>query len=404
MVVSDEKCDQRLYMREALDRCSLRGRTINLAPNLIGSLMAQVYRLLGIDKKQTMAYSSKSLGKHERFHRTMAASIRCLLLGLKDVGVEWDAVLPMVEFAYRTSVCPETSLSPMDVWLGREVRMPVNLTLNPTDVATPSSPEAYALNVRKRLKLMYEIQADQEKVARENMIEKYNEKSRPVVYVEGDLVYVNEPCLHDEKTRKLSPQWKGPFLVTEVASGHSLKLRDLITKKDLPSLTHVDRVKRCWSDPEFFLGQQPSVVAPDVPVAIVEQKGQRYLVRHQPPGSHVAAPARNKWMRLSDIPESLVEEWRRLHRKDGGARVRRLHPDGEPPPTRESVESNDRVSDNNAPLVVSYQAPPNQNSVKLVPPTKDSDVARNDVPVGIRRSPRNLPRVNYSEFDSHGFY
>ena len=109
-------------------------------------------------------------------------------------------------------------------------------------------------------------------------------------------------------------------------------------------------------------------------------------------------------MKLSDIPESLVKEWRRLHRKDGGARVRHLHPDGKPPLTHERVESNDRFSDNNAPLVVSYQAPPNQNSVKLEPPTKDSDVARNDVPVGIGRSSRNLPRVNYSEFDSHGFH
>ena len=45
----------------------------NLAPNLIGSLMTKLYSLLGIKKHQTMAFTPKALGVHERFHRTMSA-------------------------------------------------------------------------------------------------------------------------------------------------------------------------------------------------------------------------------------------------------------------------------------------------------------------------------------------
>ena len=57
----------------------------DLAPNLVGNLMAQIYWLLGIEKKQTLSYSSKCLGQHEQFDRKMAASIRCLLLDPKGV-------------------------------------------------------------------------------------------------------------------------------------------------------------------------------------------------------------------------------------------------------------------------------------------------------------------------------
>ena len=148
-----------------------------------------------------MAYSSKSLGKHERFHRTMAASIRCLLLDLKDLNAEWDTVLPMVEYAFRSSVCAETHLSPMDVWLGRETRQPVDLSINVGEAPTPAtlgSPEAYVQGIRKRLELMYAIQANQEAASREKMIEKYKQRARPAQFSKGESVYVNEPDLRDE--------------------------------------------------------------------------------------------------------------------------------------------------------------------------------------------------------------
>ena len=105
---------------------------------------------------------------------------------------------------------------------------------------------------------MYKIQADQEAASREKMIEKYNEKSRPTSLLEGDFVYINEPVPRDEKTRKLAPHWRGPFVIEEVASPHSLRLRDPTTHKELPSLIHVDRVKKCWADPETVLGLQPA--------------------------------------------------------------------------------------------------------------------------------------------------
>ena len=374
----------------------------DLAPNLIGNLMSQIYKLLGIEKKQTMAYSSKSLGKHERFHRTMAASIRCLLLDLKDQNAEWDTVLPMVEFAFRSSVSAETHMSPMDLWLGRDVRMPVDLTLNTGDATTSGSQEEYVKNVRQRLQLLYKFQADQESASREKMIQKYNERARPVTFLEGDLVFVNAPVLDEDKTKKLSPHWRGPYVVEEKCSPHSLRLRDLVTKKELPSVIHVDRVKKCWTAPEVFLEEEQAKVDPPTPDAIIDQKGQRFLVRYRaPPDSPSVGQAPTKWLKEPDIPSALMKEWRTWHRKDGKVRIRQPTERNDVPPLSSEDEETDVLPDVNHFPVITSPNVPQVDVGKRVLPKKRADVA-DDAAAGRRRSPRNLPRLNYREISEYG--
>ena len=76
----------------------------DLDANLIGSLMAQVHQLLGIKKRQTYAFLSHTVGLGERYHRTMGAPLCCLLLEFKNKDLEWDDLLPMVEFSFRCGV------------------------------------------------------------------------------------------------------------------------------------------------------------------------------------------------------------------------------------------------------------------------------------------------------------
>ena len=389
----------------------------DLAPNLVGSLMSQIYKLLGIEKKQTLSYSSKCLGQHERFHRTMSASIRCLLLDLKESNAEWDTVLPIVEFAFRTSVSAETHLSPMDVWLGRDIRMPVDMTINTPDSTSPTSSDAYVQEVRKRLELMYKIQAEQESTSRKKMIEKYNTTARPYTFLEGDLVYLNDPVLRDDKTRKLAPQWSGPFEVIEVSTPHSLKLRDLLTQKDVPNAIHIDRLKKCWSSRESFLGQ-PEKPNLSVPESILDQKGQKYLVRYSTyENDGLNSTKSDKWVKITDVPSLLLEEWRKSHRKDGEPRSRpqkhQLHQrhQRDPSPSNEDVnyDSTGNIEDstsNRKPkpnVQISKQSVQKSNIKRIVPKKALSDTVNNDLPFATRRSQRNVPRVDYREFDDHGF-
>jgi hypothetical protein len=164
----------------------------------------------------------------------------------------------------------------------------------------------------------------------------------------------------------------------------------------LPSLVHVDRVKKCWADPETILAPQPARLNTLQPLAVVEQKGARYRVQFVDIEGSMESSTR--WLRESEVPSSLLSAWRVGHRKDGGARVRRPVQQGSITtvsnrqqkvrasiPDTESATSSEEESDGPA------------FSRKRVTPPSDSS------PVPLRRSSRNVSRINYRDFDDHGF-
>ena len=367
----------------------------DLGANLVGSLMTQVYQLLGIKKRQTFAYSSKSLGLAERYHRTMGASLRSLLLEFKDKDLEWDDLLPMVELSFRCSASPTSHLSPMDLWLGRSVRMPIDLALGSPEPFSAGATDEYMQTIRRRLELMYRLHQENEAASRKEMIQRYDEKrARPCVFQKDQLVYLNNPAPLDGTPRKLAPLWIGPFEITEVTSPHSVKLRDLLTQKDLSSDVHIDRLKKCWSSRESFLHQPPvSVESPD-PECIVQQKGQgsspKFLVRFRVKSDGSRIP--DKWLRFVEVPAPLVAEWRKFHRKDGAVRKRKDSHQQDPIDLESDAESNNGVS---------CGRDARHKGRKVV--FERSQKSQKSVPSVLRRSSRNVPRVDYKEYDDDEF-
>ena len=127
------------------------------------------------------------------------------MLELQHEGIEWDRILPVVEFGLRSAVNAETNLSAMDLWLCRGIWLPVDLTIN-TPSPNPDMPDAYIQSVRKRLELMYSVHAKQEIASREKMFLHCNKTARPQSYCVFDIVLLHDPVLHDDRTRKIAPQ------------------------------------------------------------------------------------------------------------------------------------------------------------------------------------------------------
>ena len=180
-------------------------------------------------------------------------------------------------------------------------------------------------------------------------------------------------------------------MIEEVASPHSLRLRDRATQKELLSLVHVDRVKKCWADPETVLGPQRAEQNPPRPSAVVEQKGARYCVQFVV--NDESAETSTRWLRESEVPESLLSAWRVQHRKDGGARLRRpIQQDTIPSVSyfkRRGRKTSQDTSEDETDC-------PTASKKRVTP-------SANTSPVPLRRSSRNVSRVNYRELDSSGF-
>ena len=91
--------------------------------------MAEVCRLLGIQKTRTTPYNPKSDGLVERFNRTLL-DIMAKLLTPQKSHRNWDQVLPFALMAYRSAVQESTGETPNMLMLGREVNTPTEMLVD----------------------------------------------------------------------------------------------------------------------------------------------------------------------------------------------------------------------------------------------------------------------------------
>ena len=104
-------------------------------------LMAEICRLLDIDKMRTTACHPSSNGAVERFHATLNALIGRVI---QEHHFDWDSLLPCVMAAYRASHHEATKFTPNYLVLGREVRAPVDLVYDAPETPAPVSYASYA--------------------------------------------------------------------------------------------------------------------------------------------------------------------------------------------------------------------------------------------------------------------
>ena len=155
------------------------------------------------------------------------------------------------------------------------------------------------------------------------MIESYNTtRARPQNFKVGDLVYL-KAVLDPTQTRKLANIFEGPYILEELLSGHTVRLRDVKTQDLHPSIIHLDRIKLCHTPVEAFLDQAAEVCDQE---SILQQKGQgqskKYLVQFCPRKDGLRNEP--KWFKEIEISPGLVDEFYKTRRKDGSMRKRQI--------------------------------------------------------------------------------
>ena len=104
-------------------------------------LIKELCQLLKTDKTHTVPYRPQSDGHLERFNRTLLAMMSCFVNENED---NWGYILPYVMSAYRATMQEPTQCSPNFLFLGNEIRMPIDLIYgNPPQEGVPSCPKEY---------------------------------------------------------------------------------------------------------------------------------------------------------------------------------------------------------------------------------------------------------------------
>lgn len=159
-------------------------------------MLRQTCEAFGIKKTRTTAYHPQGDGLVERANRSIIQMLRTYCCSKED----WEQWLPLLLYAYRTSVHSSTKLSPFTLMFGHG---PISCSPLSQDQRAHDTSTYLELN-HKRLAEMYEIVDANQTQAGEQQKRSYdkNTKSRPPFHI-GDAVWLSVPTKH-----KLDSKWE----------------------------------------------------------------------------------------------------------------------------------------------------------------------------------------------------
>ena len=180
------------------------------------------------------AYHPQTDGQTEVVNRSLGNLLRCLV---RDHIASWDLILPMVEFAYNTSVNRSTGRSPFEVVTSIQPRLPIDLSPLPAEARPSQEAEQFAQHMKD---VHDEVR---QQIAKSNDIYKQqaDTRRRPVEFHEGDMVMVRiKPERFPTSTyKKLYPISAGPFKIMKKISSNAYVL-DLPPDMNISSTFNVE--------------------------------------------------------------------------------------------------------------------------------------------------------------------
>jgi len=203
-----------------------------------GNLMAEVCRLLDIDKMRTTAYRPNCNGVVERFHATLNSIMGRLL---DENQADWDAQLPYVMAAYRASQHEATKFTPNYLILGREVRAPVDLVYGTPEMTRPVAYATYADELDARMRQAYTLVRENLGVAAQRNKRAYDLRVHAQTYKVGEWVRYFHPRKMVNRQDKWRRKFNGPFLVVKVIGPVNVMIQR--SRRAHPFCVHIDKLK-----------------------------------------------------------------------------------------------------------------------------------------------------------------
>ena len=190
----------------------------------VGDVWGKLTSSLGIQRVLTSPYHPEGNSINERSHRTMNNMLRARLL--RDLpSRKWVVEIPGIMLALNAMVHEPHGFSASMIATGREPSLPPDLDSEACASPSTEDPVAYVDMVRQRLALTHQQMTPPPAP----------EASNP--YHEGDLIFVM--TTPPERTSKLAPRWKGPFVIQRVPNAYQVTYEDDMVWRTV----HVNHVK-----------------------------------------------------------------------------------------------------------------------------------------------------------------
>jgi len=205
--------------------------------NFESKLFAELMKLLGIKKTRTTPLHPQSDGQVERQHRTI---VNYLAKFVSENQRDWDRWIPMYLLAYRSSKHEVTGLTPSELLLGRELKLPLDLLLGSPPEEKSYLVTEYVEKLKEKLGKIHSEVSKQIEIKSARMKSRYDRKVRQTLFQEGNRVWLYNPQRIKGKAPKLQSNWEGPYLIIK-------KLSDVVyciqkSPRHRKKIVHADRL------------------------------------------------------------------------------------------------------------------------------------------------------------------
>lgn len=211
--------------------------------NFLSAVVRELCNLFDTKKVHSSAYRPQTQGLVERWHSTL---YQMLSKYVNSEQSDWDELLPMCLFAYRTTTATEsTELSPFQIIYGREPRLPIEQMLTvPRDLS--KSVQEHIERVMTKVRQYQTIANENAAKHHAKMKERHDKTANNVDFNVGDLVWLYVPVTPPGLSRKLIHKWHGPYRIIQRQNDVHFFLRNCDNNKLLPTPVNVNRLKRAY--------------------------------------------------------------------------------------------------------------------------------------------------------------
>jgi hypothetical protein len=184
-----------------------------------------------IDLDPAAAYHPETNGMVERYNGFMVRQLARILQHDGSPEDAWSTVMDRVTWTWRTQIKQTRGRSPFEILYGQAAHFPweEDRTLwmdleerEEVDDERRALLDGLRANIRQRVLNEHEWSSASAKLP------------LPRKYEVGDEVLVHKTALLKQWSGKLSPRWKGPFVVQEALPGDTYRLEELINGKWVP--------------------------------------------------------------------------------------------------------------------------------------------------------------------------
>ena len=204
--------------------------------NFESTIFQEMCKMLQISKSRTTSYHPQGNSQCERFNSTLLSMIHA---HARDHPKDWDANLHHVVLFYNATKHASTDIEPNRLMFGRNVEMPLDVTMPEDPNVQPISPSAHVRKMERALRTAYHYTREHLKRASTAQKKYYDKNCNLYKYKEGDMVKLRK-FRREPGTGKYADRYEGPYYIMDILGDVTFRIVE--NQKKPPKVVHHDHI------------------------------------------------------------------------------------------------------------------------------------------------------------------